>query len=402
VAGYAVVFAVAALTTLILTPLVRRLAIRTGAIVPPNARGVHTRAIPTLGGAAMFVGFLLAMAVASQMGQFNEMFDGSSEPAGLMLGAGVMFAVGALDDLRDVSPPAKIAGMVLAGSLLSLFGVSMLFFRVPFAGQDTVVLSADLAPLVTVIVVVVFANAINLIDGLDGLAAGIVIIAGTALFLYSDRLFKDGFLEGSNIAPLVAVIAVGICIGFLPYNFNPARIFMGDAGALFLGLLLAVTTITVGGRADYQYSANTYFFYAPLFIPIVILGVPIVDTAFSVVRRVARGRSVAIADKDHLHHRLMRMGHGPRRTVVILWLWTALLSGLALVPAYTNEGNALVPFGVMALALLLYALFFPGRHDVPADLELDLPEAKLPSETGAPVEATADVVDLESRRRGAG
>jgi UDP-GlcNAc:undecaprenyl-phosphate GlcNAc-1-phosphate transferase len=402
VAGYAVVFAVAALTTLILTPLVRRLAVRTGAIVPPNARGVHTRAIPTLGGAAMFVGFLLAMAVASQMGQFNEMFDGSSEPAGLMLGAGVMFAVGALDDLRDVSPPAKIAGMVLAGSLLSLFGVSMLFFRVPFAGQDTVVLSADLAPLVTVIVVVVFANAINLIDGLDGLAAGIVIIAGTALFLYSDRLFKDGFLEGSNIAPLVAAIAVGICIGFLPYNFNPARIFMGDAGALFLGLLLAVTTITVGGRADYQYSANTYFFYAPLFIPIVILGVPIVDTAFSVVRRVARGRSVAIADKDHLHHRLMRMGHGPRRTVVILWLWTALLSGLALVPAYTNEGNALVPFGVMALALLLYALFFPGRHDVPADFELDPTGAKLPGGADASLTAPADVVDLESRRRGAG
>ena len=204
----------------------------------------------------MFVGFLVAMAVASQIAQFNEMFDGSSEPAGLMLGAGVMFAVGALDDLRDVSPPAKIAGMVLAGSLLSLFGVSMLFFRVPFAGQDTVVLSADLAPLVTVIVVVVFANAINLIDGLDGLAAGIVIIAGTALFLYSDRLFKDGFLEGSNIAPLVAVIAVGICVGFLPYNFNPARIFMGDAGALFLGLLLAITTITIGGRADYQYTGE--------------------------------------------------------------------------------------------------------------------------------------------------
>ncbi len=397
-AGYAVVFAVAAFTTLILTPFVRRLAVRTGAIVAPTARGVHTKAIPTLGGAAMFVGFLLAMAVASQMGQFNEMFNGSSEPAGLMLGAAVMFAVGALDDLRDVSPPAKIAGMVLAGSLLSLFGVSMLFFRVPFAGQDTVVLSADLAPLVTVIVVVVFANAINLIDGLDGLAAGIVIIAGSALFLYSDRLFKDGFLEGSNIAPLVAVIAVGICIGFLPYNFNPARIFMGDAGALFLGLLLATTTITVGGRADYQYSANTYFFYAPLFIPIVILGVPIIDTAFSVVRRVARGRSIAIADKDHLHHRLMRLGHGPRRTVVILWLWTALLSGLALVPAYTNEGNALVPFGVMALALLLYALFFPGRHDVPADFELDPAGTEPPAGT----DAAADVVDLESRRRGAG
>jgi len=404
VGGYAIIFVVAALTTLALTPLVRRLAVRTGAIVPPSARGVHTKAVPTLGGAAMFVGFLVAMAVASQLDQFNEMFASSSEPAGLMLGAGVMFAVGALDDLRDVSPPAKIAGMVLAGSLLSLFGVSMLFFRVPFAGQDTVVLSPDLAPLVTVIVVVVFANAINLIDGLDGLAAGIVIIAGTALFLYSDRLLKEGFLEGNNIAPLVAVIAVGICIGFLPFNFNPARIFMGDAGALFLGLLLATTTITVGGRADYQYTANTYFFYAPLFIPIVILGVPIIDTAFSIVRRVAKGRSVAVADKDHLHHRLMRLGHGPRRTVVILWLWTALLSGLALVPAYTNEGNALVPFGVMALALLLYALFFGGRHDVPGELD-DLDdldgesEAEPGSATGEP--ELGHVVDIDSRRRGA-
>ncbi len=291
--GYAIVFAVALLTTLAVTPFVRKLAIRIGAIVPPNERGVHTKAMPTLGGAAMFVGFLVAIAVASQIPQFHDMFNGSSAPAGLMLGAGVMFAVGALDDLREVSPPAKLAGMVLAGSLLSLLGVSMVFFRIPFAGQDTLVLSPDLAPLVTVIVVVVFANAINLIDGLDGLAAGIVIIAGTALFLYSDRLFKGGFLDGDNIAPLVAVIAVGICVGFLPYNFNPARIFMGDAGALFLGLLLATTTITIGGHADYQYPGTTYFFYAPLFIPIVILGVPIVDTAFSFVRRAVRGKSFA-------------------------------------------------------------------------------------------------------------
>jgi UDP-GlcNAc:undecaprenyl-phosphate GlcNAc-1-phosphate transferase len=397
VGGYAVVFAIAAFTTLLLTPLVRRLAVRAGAIVPPNPRGVHTTAVPTLGGAAMFIGFLVAMGVASQLGQFSEMFEGTSDPAGLMLGAGIMFAVGALDDLRDVSPPAKIAGMVLAGSVMSLFGVQMLFFRIPFAGQDTLVLSADLAPLVTVIVVVVFANAINLIDGLDGLAAGITIIAGTALFLYSDRLLKDGFLEGSNIAPLVAVIAVGICIGFLPFNFNPARIFMGDAGALFLGLLLATMTIMVGGRADYQYTGNTYFFYAPLFIPIVILGVPIIDTAFSFVRRVARGRSFAVADKDHLHHRLMRLGHGPRRTVVILWLWTALLSGLALIPAYTNEGNALVPLGVLALALLLYALFFPGRGEAGSELDLETEPA-----ISAPDAGEAEVVDLESRRRGAG
>lgn len=398
--GYAVVFAVAALTTLLLTPLVRKLAVRIGAIVPPNARGVHTKPMPTLGGAAMFVGFLAAMAVASQVRQFSEMFDGTSEPAGLMLGAGVMFAVGALDDLREVSPPAKLAGMVLAGSLLSLFGVSMLFFRVPFAGQNTLVLSPDLAPLVTVIVVVVFANAINLIDGLDGLAAGIVIIAASALFLYSDRLFKDGFLEGNNIAPLVAVIAVGICVGFLPYNFNPARIFMGDAGALFLGLLLATTTITIGGRADYQYPGTTYFFYAPLFIPIVILGVPIVDTAFSLVRRVVKGKSFAVADKDHMHHRLMRLGHGPRRTVVILWLWTALLSGLALLPTYTQTGNlnALVPLGVFALALVLYAFLVPSwrnRGDGRGEDDAD------GADSGADPPELGEVVDLESRRRSA-
>ncbi len=395
--GYAVVFAVAAIFSFGLTPLVRRLAIRVGAVKVPSARDVHTTAMPMLGGAAMFVAFLIAMGVASQIPQFREMFDASSEPAGIILAAGVMFAVGALDDLRDVSPPAKIAGMVLAGSLLSLFGVSMLFFRVPFAGADVIVLSADFAPLVTVLTVVIFANAINLIDGLDGLAAGIVIIAGTALFLYSSRLFDAGFLEGSNVAPLIAVIAVGICVGFLPWNFNPARIFMGDAGALFLGLLLATTTITVGGRADYKYTGTTYFFFAPLVIPLLILGVPIVDTAFSFIRRLLRGQSFSMADKDHLHHRLMRLGHGPRRTVVILWLWTALLSGLALVPAYTRQGNALVPIGVMALALLLYAFFFPGKREAQAIVAEE--EAAARRDEADREAARAAVIDLESRRR---
>ena len=393
--GYAVVFAVAAVLAFGLTPLVRKLALRVGAVKVPSARDVHTTAMPMLGGAAMFVAFLVAMAVASQIPQFHEMFDGSSEPAGVILAAGVMFAIGALDDLRDVSPPAKIAGMVLAGSLLSLFGVSMLFFQVPFAGADVIVLSTDFAPLVTVITVVVFANAINLIDGLDGLAAGIVIIAGTALFLYSDRLFDSGVLDGSNVAPLIAVIAVGVCVGFLPWNFNPARIFMGDAGSLFLGLLLATTTITVGGRADYQYSGTTYFFFAPLLIPVLILGVPIIDTAFSFVRRVMRGQSISMADKDHLHHRLMRLGHGPRRTVVILWLWTGLLSGLVLIPVYTREGNALVPIGIMALALLLYAFFFPGKKEaqaIAAEAEAEVNPNVLP----------AKVIELDHRRRRSG
>jgi len=400
--GYAIVFVVAAGLTFGIIPIVRRLALRIGAVKVPSSRDVHTTTMPMLGGAAMFLGFLVAIAVASQIPQFREMFDASSEPAGVILAAGVMFGIGALDDLRDVSPPAKIAGMVLAGSLLSLFGVSMLFFHVPFSGADVIVLSPELAPLVTVLTVVVFANAINLIDGLDGLAAGIVIIAGTALFLYSTQLFDNGFLEGSNVAPLIAVIAVGVCVGFLPWNFNPARIFMGDAGALFLGLLMAVTTITIGGRADYQYTGTTYFFFAPLVIPLLILGVPIIDTAFSFLRRVVRGQPFSVADKDHLHHRLMRLGHGPRRTVVLLWLWTALLSGLALIPTYTQnasateKANALVPVGLLGLALLLYAFFFPGKKEAQAILAEEAAEAAREGED------RGQVIDLEGRRRGTG
>jgi UDP-GlcNAc:undecaprenyl-phosphate GlcNAc-1-phosphate transferase len=393
VAGYSLVLSVAALTTFLLAFVVRRVAVRIGAISIPGARSVHERATPMLGGAAMFGGFLVAMAVASRVPQFHEMFDSAVEPLGVMVAALVMFVVGAVDDLWErkggVSPPAKVAGMVLSGSVLSLFGVTMLYFRVPFARYDYVVLSADLAPLVTVLTVVIMANAINLIDGLDGLAAGIVAIAGSAFFLYSDRLFKAGLLEGSNVAPLVAIIAVGVCVGFLPHNLNPARLIMGDAGSLFLGLLMATTTITVGGRTADQFSGQTYFFFAPLFIPIVILGIPILDTAFSFFRRVYRRTAFHVADKDHLHHRLMRLGHTTRRTVAILWLWTAVLSGLVLVPTYTNQGNALLPVGIAALGLLLYVVFHPGVRSA-RDAALEARDAAALGE---------DVVDLAARRQ---
>ncbi|HEV3451467.1 MAG TPA: MraY family glycosyltransferase [Acidimicrobiia bacterium] len=381
--GYSIVGAVGASTTFILAFLMRWLAPRIGAMATPGTRSVHAEPIPSLGGAAMFGGFLAAMAVASQLNQFQGMFADSSEPLGILLGAGVMFLVGAVDDLREVSPPAKVAGQILSASLLSLFGVTMLYFRVPFASYQYIVLSPDLAPLVTVVAVVLLANALNLIDGLDGLAAGIVLIAGTAMFLYADRLFKAGLLEGSNIGPLIAVIAVAVCAGFLPHNFNPARIFMGDAGAMFLGLLMAVTTITIGGRTADEFSGQTYFFFAPLLIPIVILAVPVVDTAFSFVRRAAARRRVFVADREHLHHRLMRLGHGPRRSVVILWLWTALLSAVALIPTYTNRGNALVPLALAGLALLLFTYFHPGLRS-------------------ARPEPPEDVIDLEERRRAAG
>ena len=401
--GYLIVAGAAAVVTFLATFVVRRVAPRIGAIAMPGPRSVHTVPTPSLGGAGMFVGFLVAMAVAAQLDQFREIFAGNSEPLGLLLAAAVMVVVGAIDDLRDVSPPAKIAGQVLSGSILSLLGVTMLYFRVPLASYDYVVLSSDLAPLVTVLAVVILANAINLIDGLDGLACGIVLIASAAIFLYADRLFKAGLLEGSNIAPLVAAITVGICAGFLPHNFNPARIFMGDAGAMFLGLLLATMTITVGGRTADPFNAQTYFYFAPLAIPLVILGVPLVDTAFSFVRRLWRRQSFAQADHEHLHHRLMRMGHGPRRAVVILWLWTALLSAVVLLPTFTSRGNSIVPVVVVALGLLLYIWFHPGvrtaRDEREARAEV---EAAAAEAADVVADGAADVVELEERRQARG
>jgi UDP-GlcNAc:undecaprenyl-phosphate GlcNAc-1-phosphate transferase len=368
-AGYVIVGGVAAGVTLVLTPLVRLLALHLGWVVQPDDRRIHTQPTAAVGGIAMFFGFLAAFGVAWRMGRFQPLFANNSEPLGVVLGALVMFAVGFADDLKKsryhngrvegLSAPAKVTGMVVAGAVLAYFGVTMFYFRVPF--RDVVIIGQDLAPLVTVLWLIGLANAINLIDGLDGLAAGIVAIASGTFFLYGQRLDKLGLLAQPNIGPLVAIIVLGICLGFLPHNFNPARIFMGDCGALLLGLLMAASTIVVGGRADpnQPFSGQTYFFFAPLFIPLVILGVPIVDTIFAIIRRAGQRSSVTTADKGHLHHRLMRLGHGQRRSVLILWSWTAILSGFVLYPAYTGEGNGVVPLGIAALGLALYTVLHP-------------------------------------------
>ncbi len=355
--AYAGVAAVSAVGTYLLLFPIRRLATRFGFVVEPDERRVHLRTTPLGGGAAMFIAFLLAMGVAGFLPSLRSVFVGSSEPLGLVLGAAVIFGVGTIDDYRDMSAPAKMAGQVLAAMVLVYMGVTMFQFKIPFVGF--LVLSPQVTPLLTALWVVVITNAVNLIDGLDGLAAGVVAIAAGALAVYGLRLVDLGVLPADNIGPLVAVITCGVCLGFLPHNFPVARAFMGDAGALFLGLLMAAATMVIGGRTP-EYSGQAYFFFAPLFIPIFILGVPIADMAFAFVRRTARGTSFHHADKDHLHHRLLRLGHGSRRTVVILWAWTAVLSGFVLYPLFGGSGNSVIPFLGVAVALALYTLFHPG------------------------------------------
>ena len=349
---------VAAVATFVSTPLARKIAERFGVISAPDDRDVHELPTPHLGGPAMLFGLLAGSLFAWLIGDFSEVFSARSEILGVLAAAIFMCGVGVIDDVKPISAPAKIAGMVIAGSVLSLVGVSLVVLRIPFA--DVVLLSTDLAALATVLWVVLLANAINLIDGLDGLATGIVAIASTTFVIYAIRLADEGVLFEENPGALIAVLIAGVCVGFLPHNAHPAKIFMGDGGALMLGVLLAASTVSVGGRTDAAYSGQSFFFFAPLLIPLVILGVPIIDVLFAIIRRIATpGLSVTTADKDHLHHRLLRLGHGHRRVVFILWTWTALLSGFVLWPTYSGRGDGIVPMGIAGVCLILFTLLHP-------------------------------------------
>jgi UDP-GlcNAc:undecaprenyl-phosphate GlcNAc-1-phosphate transferase len=272
----------------------------------------------------------------------------------------LILVIGVIDDVRELSAPARVLATVGAAMILVQSGVTMFYFRIPFFG--VIQLSSDWVPIVTVVWLLGMVQAINLIDGLDGLAAGIVAIGSTAFFIYSFHLSDLGLLSEPNIGPLIAVITIGVCVGFLPYNFNGASIFMGDGGAYLLGLLVAVSTSVVGGRADpttQAFSGQTYFFLAPLVIPLIILGVPVFDVLFAIIRRVSKRQGFATADKGHLHHRLINLGHGPRRAVAILWLWTALLSALVLYPVFNKSATNFAPFGLVALVLFLYTVLHP-------------------------------------------
>ena len=289
-----IILGVAAAATFGFTYIVRFFAVRLKLVVMPDAERVHTVPTPTAGGVGMFLGFLVAIGLARELTSLHSAFVGSYQPLGVLGALAIMLPWGSSTTFREVSAPAKVAGQVLAAMVLYALGVTMYHFKVPFAGY--IVLSPSVLPLVTALWVIGIANAVNLIDGLDGLAAGVVAIAAGALCIYGLRLEDLGVLSMNNIGPLVAAATCGLCIGFLPHNFHRARIFMGDTGAMVLGLLMAASTMAIGGQAYLTYSGQTYFFFAPLLVPFFILGVPLLDTAFAIIRRTARRSGVAVRD----------------------------------------------------------------------------------------------------------
>ena len=358
IAAYGVVALVGAVVTLIANRPARAISLKVGYVAMPGERKVHESVTPYGGGGAMLVGFCIALIAAFLVPSLRAVITSSHEMLGVLLAAGVIFVVGVLDDFREMSAPAKVAGQFLAASILYFSGATMYQLKLPFAGF--VVLGPSVLPIITAVWVFALSNAVNLIDGLDGLAAGIVAIASGTLCVYGLRLEHLGLLPTTNVGPLIAALTCGICIGFLRDNFHPAKLFMGDAGALMLGLLMSASTMVIGGRTP-PASGVTFFFFAPLLIPVFILGVPLADAVWAFARRTVSGQGFHTPDKLHVHHRLMRLGHGHRRTVIILWSWTVLLCGFVLLPLFDTEANVFIPLGVAVLVIALFTWFSPLR-----------------------------------------
>src|SRR5271170_1961367 len=356
IADYAVVALVGAIITALANRPARAISLRVGYTALPDDRKVHKSETPYGGGGAMLVGFCVALLFAFLIPPLRRIIESSHEMLGVLLAAGVIFVVGVVDDFREMSAPAKVAGEFLAASILYFSGTTMYQLKLPFAGF--VVLGPSILPIITAVWVFALSNAVNLIDGLDGLAAGIVAIASGTLCVYGLRLESLGLLPSNNVGPLIAALTCGICLGFLRDNFHPAKLFMGDAGALMLGLLMSASTMVIGGRTP-PASGVTFFFFAPLLIPVFILGVPLIDAVWAFVRRTVSGQGFHTPDKNHIHHRLMRLGHGHKRTVVILWLWTALLCGFVLFPLFAPGFNVFIPLGVALLLIGLMTWFSP-------------------------------------------
>jgi len=350
VGAYLAIFLASAGTTFVVTPIVRRLVVRIGAISQPNDRTVHAVPTPTMGGLAMYAGFLVGMGIAFMLPFFDEVRRGSPIPLAAIATCTLMVGLGLIDDRRGTSALAKFTAQVFIAGVLVLMGAALTYIWIP--GVSVVSLSQDVAVPLTILWVVAIANAVNLVDGLDGLAAGMMAIAASAFFVYMIR--TPSTFGDASAAAMLSVIAVGMCLGFLPWNFHPAKIFMGDSGALLLGMLLSIATIDGVGRNPFEPSGGDIAAIAGvLVVPLLVLFIPFLDVVLAIVRRTWRGQGIGHADKEHIHHRLMDIGHSQTRAVLLMYLWSALISASALAVGLI-DGRATVGFILLgALALFL-------------------------------------------------
>ncbi|MFH8662067.1 MraY family glycosyltransferase [Streptomyces afghaniensis] len=369
---YLLTLCITAAVTYLLTGPVRKFAIVAGAMPEIRARDVHREPTPRLGGIAMFFGLCAGLLVADHLTNLNQVFQASNEPRALLSGAALIWLIGVLDDKFEIDALIKLGGQMIAAGVMVVQGLTILWLPIP--GIGSVALTQWQGTLLTVALVVITINAVNFVDGLDGLAAGMVCIAATAFFLYAYRIWYSYGVEAAAPATLFSAILMGMCLGFLPHNMHPARIFMGDSGSMLIGLVLAAGAISITGQVDPD-ALNLYVgsekeavhqtvpVYIPLLLPLTIIAVPAADLILAIVRRTWRGQSPFAADRGHLHHRLLEIGHSHSRAVLIMYFWSALIAFGAL--AYSvNSASMWIVLGVVflsaiGLALLLLPRFTP-------------------------------------------
>jgi UDP-GlcNAc:undecaprenyl-phosphate GlcNAc-1-phosphate transferase len=359
---YVLVLLVTAAVTYLLTPLVRRVAIVTHAVHAPRARDTHTRPTPLLGGLAMYGGLVAGLVVASRLNFLQDPFQvaGSKTAAGLLLAGALVVAIGFIDDRWGLGAISKLAGQVAAAGILVWSGQSLPWLPMPSGGVFS--LEPDLSVTLTILVVVVTMNAINFIDGLDGLAAGITAVAALSFLVYSYRLIQGIGNTSQSLPAVSSALLAGMCLGFLPHNFYPARIFMGDIGSMLLGLMLAYGPISSTASLDpvlltnYANSQTLDRFptFLPLLVPAAIFIIPYADLMFAIIRRTKAGKPLMAADRQHLHHRVLNIGHSYRQSVLIMYLWAALFS--AAVVSLSVVRTRLIVFEVATAVAVLTLL----------------------------------------------
>ncbi|SDG54166.1 UDP-N-acetylmuramyl pentapeptide phosphotransferase/UDP-N-acetylglucosamine-1-phosphate transferase [Sinosporangium album] len=352
---YLLIALAAAAVTYLLVPLVRVFAIRIGAMPEVRDRDVHTKPTPRLGGLAMYGGLVAGLIMADQLKHSGTVLADDRAMWALICAGGLIVVTGFLDDWWGMDALIKLGGQVGAAGLLVWFGLSLPW--IPGPNGDSYTLDSTLSTVVTILVVVVTINAVNFVDGLDGLAAGIVCIAGIAMWGYSIVL-SQAVSNGTriNLTAIITAILIGMCLGFLPHNFHPAKIFMGDTGAMLIGLVLASSIVTVT-PVD-PAAINRFPIVLPLLLPIAVMLLPLLDLTSAVVRRTSYGQSPFAPDRGHLHHRLLDIGHSHRRTVLIMYAWTFLFAaavvGLSVggVPLIVFPVTVLLAVGVLVLMAL--------------------------------------------------
>ncbi|MGH2596070.1 MAG: glycosyltransferase family 4 protein [Actinomycetota bacterium] len=377
--AYLWVFLACAATTFASTPIVRRIVVRFGVISEPNDRTVHAVPTPTMGGLAMYAGLLVGLGVSRFLPFFSKMNHGSAEPLATFGTCTAIVILGAIDDKRGISALAKLTAQVFIGGLLILLGVQVVYFWLP-GTAGIVSVSSDLAVPLTILWLALVVNAVNLVDGLDGLAAGMVAIAATAFFIYMVRtpsLFGD-----ASAAALLSTITVGVCVGFLPWNFHPARIFMGDSGAMLLGMLITIATLSGVGRNPYPpVGGDLAAIAGTILVPLLVLAIPFLDVALAIVRRTWRGKGIGQPDKEHIHHRLLDIGHSHRSAVLLMYLWSALISASALAVGLIDGRFAVGVIVLCAVALFLVTALprlarWRGGADPPAPAQPPVEDAR--------------------------